>query len=44
LSERTAVDCVIFPGGHTVYQEDPAAFAERLVELVRELEQCREQD
>jgi pimeloyl-ACP methyl ester carboxylesterase len=36
LAERAGVDCVAFPGGHTVYQEDPAAFAKRLSGLLKE--------
>jgi|SRR5690625_297398 len=44
LSARTGVDYVSFPGGHTVYQQSPALFSERLAELVKELEQCHEQD
>lgn len=44
LAEQAGVGCVEFPGGHTIYQQDPDGFAERLLGLVKELEGCREQD
>lgn len=34
LGEKIGVPCVDFPGGHTAYQQHPAAFAHRLAEIL----------
>jgi pimeloyl-ACP methyl ester carboxylesterase len=34
LSEKLGVPCVEFPGGHTAYQQQPADFATRLIDIL----------
>lgn len=44
LAGRVGVECARFPGGHTVYTQDPPGFAERLRTIFKELERCHERD
>jgi len=37
LSQRLGVPCEVFPGGHTLYVEDPAAFADALLNVLEGL-------
>lgn len=44
LAGQAEVECVEFPGGHTIYMQNPRVFMERLNRLLKELQTCREQD